>query len=244
MSDFLTVLEKGIAELKIDLTGEQKSQYLQYQELLTYWNQKINLTAIKEERVIAIKHFLDSLAAGALMKWDKQGIMLDLGSGAGFPGLVLKIWQPQWQFTLVDSVQKKVNFMNLVIESLRLEKTIAVHRRAEDLGRLADHRHRYDRVVARAVAALPVLCEYCLPLVATGGYFYALKGPNYREELEQAQAAIAVLGGRLETVREYRLPLTKDSRSLIIIEKTRDTPKQYPRKSGLPGKKPIMQKQQ
>lgn len=239
MTDFLTVFNQGLTELGIDLTGEQKEQYLKYLDLLTEWNQKVNLTAIKEQREIAVKHFLDSLAAGVYFDWNNQGKMLDLGSGAGFPGLVLKIWQPDRQITLVDSVQKKVNFMKQVIDSLELEDAIPLHSRAEGLGRDGDHRQQYGLVTARAVAELGVLCEYCLPLLAVGGYFYALKGPNYEEELQAGEYAIKVLGGKLEAVKNYNLPVDGNQRTLIIIKKVRATPKEYPRKSGLPRKKPL-----
>ena len=241
MTDFLTVLEKGLGELGVDLTENQKEQYLKYLGLLTEWNQKVNLTAIKEEREIAVKHFLDSLAAGVYFNWHNQGKMLDLGSGAGFPGLVLKIWQPDKQIVLVDSVQKKVNFMNEVIEKLGLEGAIALHSRAEDLCRDGTHRQQYDMVMARAVAGVPVLCEYCLPLLAVGSYFYALKGPNYQDELEAGEYAIKVLGGRIEEIINYDLPVEGDQRSLIIIKKVKPTPKEFPRKSGLPSKKPLIQ---
>lgn len=239
MTDFLTVLDQGLAELGIHISDKQKGQYLKYFDLLTEWNQKVNLTAIKEDREIAVKHFLDSLAAGVYFHWQNQGKMLDLGAGAGFPGLVLKIWQSDRQMILVDSVQKKVNFMKLVIKNLELDGATPLHSRAEDLGRDNTHRQQYGLVTARAVAELRVLCEYCLPLLAVGGYFYALKGPNFQEELEAGEYAIQVLGGQLAAVKEYDLPVDGDRRSLIIIKKVIPTPKGYPRKSGLPSKKPL-----
>ncbi|HHW06791.1 MAG TPA: 16S rRNA (guanine(527)-N(7))-methyltransferase RsmG [Clostridia bacterium] len=239
MSDFLAVLQKGLAELKMDFTPKQLDQCQRYLELLLDWNKRINLTAITDSREIAVKHFLDALAGGRYIHWHVPGDILDLGAGAGFPGLVLKIWQRERQFLLVDAVQKKVNFMALVMEKLELEGIQALHSRAEALGRQEEHREHYGIVVARAVAGLPVLAEYCLPLVRVGGYFYAFKGPSFQAELAQAEEALGILGGQVEEVYSYPLPISGDARSLIAVKKINPTPAPYPRRSGLPEKRPL-----
>lgn len=239
---FIEVLEKGLIELKINLNDKQKESYLAYFQLLDEWNQKINLTAIKEPEEVAIKHFLDSLAAANYFSFEEGQKLLDLGSGAGLPGLILKILKPELNMILVDTVHKKVSFLNLAIKELELAQIEALHRRAEDLGRDPLYREKHQVVTARAVAPMAVLCEYCIPLLALGGRFYALKGPNYQEELEEAQFAIKRLGGKVEKVLKYNLPLVDDQRTLIVIEKEKNTPKEYPRKSGLPAKKPLTDK--
>lgn len=239
MNDFLAVLEQGAAELGLALSSRQMEQCQTYLRLLLEWNQKINLTAITEEREIAVKHFLDALAGGQYVPWPAKGRVLDLGSGAGFPGLVLKIWRPEYEFLLVDAVQKKVNFLDRVIEELGLKGIAAVHGRAEEMGRREEHRERYDLVVARAVAALPTLAEFCLPLVSVGGCFCAFKGPQVEEELAPGEEALRLLGGQVEVVHRYRLPVKGDGRSLVCVRKGSPTPASYPRRSGLPEKRPL-----
>lgn len=239
MNNFIGVLKQGLAQLKLNLTGEQLKQCEAYAEMLVERNQTTNLTAITDEVEIAIKHFLDSLAAGQYIDWEIPGDVLDLGAGAGFPGLVLKIWQEQRRFVLVDAVLKKVNFMSDVIKKIQLSNVQALHQRGEELGRIASHRERYGIVVARAVAHLSTLSEYCLPLVTAGGCFYALKGPNFQQELDEAKEAIDILGGQVKEVIKYILPISGDSRSLVVIKKVKSTPEQYPRRSGLPSKRPL-----
>lgn len=237
---FKEILEKGLKELQININEEQTDYFLRYFLLLEEWNQKINLTAIKEPEEVAVKHFLDSLAAGQYVDFQKGQKLLDLGTGAGFPGLIFKIFKQDLTVTLVDSVQKKVNFLKQVINELELGKTEALHIRAEELGQNFLYRRNYQIVTARAVASMAVLAEYCLPLLTQGGTFYALKGPNFQEELKEAEYAIKLLGGRLQEVIEYKLPVTADQRTLIMITKEKETPREYPRKSGLPVKKPLV----
>ncbi|MFA5536150.1 MAG: 16S rRNA (guanine(527)-N(7))-methyltransferase RsmG [Bacillota bacterium] len=242
-NDFLKTLELGLTQLEMNLSKQQLDRYVGYYKLLLDWNQKINLTAIKDPKEIAIKHFLDSQL---LTKWLKVGAdtaLLDLGTGAGFPGLVLKILNPETAITLVDAVQKKVNFINLVAKELSLIQVAAIHSRAEDLGKDLGYREGFTDVTARAVAPLAVLAEYGLPLLKKGGKLFALKGPNYRDELEKAKDAIDLLGGKLAEVVDYKLPLIEDQRSLIIIRKDKKTPQGYPRKSGIPSKMPLKRHQ-
>ncbi len=239
---FLNALTAGLEQLEISMTKQQLEQCVKYNQLLSDWNQKINLTAIKEPEEIAIKHFLDSLL---LIKWlifKDDLLLLDLGTGAGFPGLVLKIVTPEMAVTLVDTVKKKVDFVSLAAKELGLVQVKTIHARAEDLGRDFSYRGRFPVVTARAVAPLAVLAEYGLPLLRPRGRLYALKGPNYQGELEEAHAAISLLGGEVEKAVSYQLPLTGDQRSLLIISKNKETPKDYPRKSGTPAKKPLAEK--
>lgn len=239
MNNFANFLNQGLKKLRISISQGQKDQCQHFAQLLLEWNEKINLTAIKDAEGIAIKHFLDAFAAGQFINWDQPGKLVDLGSGAGFPGLVFKIWQPDWQINLVDAVQKKTRFLSLVCDELALEKIDVYHSRGEDLGQNRLHREKYDVVVARGVAGLSTLSEYCLPLSIVNGYFYAFKGLDYQEEITLAEEGIKILGGSVEEVHEYNLPLKGDPRSLIVIKKQNRTPKLYPRKSGVPKKKPL-----
>lgn len=222
----------------IALSKEKQEQFKAYTRLLVEWNERINLTAITEEREIIIKHYLDSLSLGGMVSL-KGKTLIDVGTGAGLPGIPLKILEEGLAVTLLDSLEKRVKFLNEVINGLSLAGIRAVHGRAEDYGVKPDFREKYDYAVARAVADLSVLCEYCLPFVKTGGLFIAMKGPSVEKELEEAQKAISVLGGRLEDMRKLVLPFSDYERSVVMIRKCRQTPAGYPRKSGKPTKSPI-----
>jgi len=230
-------LLSGAAEIGVDLSADQVHRFLRYLDLLREWNQKFNLTAIKDEQEIISKHFLDSILLGCYVP--KHGSLADVGSGAGFPGIPLKILYPELQITLIDSVGKRVNFLREVIAELGLTGVEAVHGRAEDLGRNSAFRDRFDIVVARAVSRLSVLSEYCLPLVKTGGLFLAAKGPNVEQEVEECTGALAVLGGRLDRVERTTLPGKNDVRTVVLVIKIMQTPTQYPRKAGVPERKPL-----
>lgn len=240
MDKFLATLEKALVNQGIQLSRVQKTQCVHFQQLLLTWNERVNLTAITDPREIAIKHFVDSLIAASFFNWKMPGKVLDLGSGAGFPGMVLKIWQQEREFLLVDSVKKKVDFLQRAIEELALTRIGASHDRGEDLGQNPGHREQYGIVTARAVASMATLAEYCLPLVAPEGYFYALKGPNYQEELAEAQEAIKILGDQVEDTHHYQLPITHDQRRVITIKKVQSTPGKYPRRRGIPSKRPLV----
>lgn len=220
------------------------SQARCYTEQLLERNSKVNLTAITGEDEIAIKHFVDSWSILLLEAVQEVGLppgsrWVDVGTGAGFPGIPCKLAVPGIFLTLVDALQKRVNFLRDAIAACSLTGVEVVHARAEELGRMAGHRERYDVATARAVAALPVLAEYCLPLVRQGGVFIAMKGPAGDEEAEQAGGALRKLGGRLEQVVPIRLPLLGDERRLVVVRKTGPTPSIYPRRSGLPERKPL-----
>ena len=220
------------------LSGQQLEQFSQYADLLLETSQSLNLTAITDPDEVAVKHMVDSLLVYDPQRFHNHTIV-DVGTGAGFPGLPLKIYDPGMRVTLIDSLQKRLNFLEQVVAKLGLGQVRCVHARAEDAGKDPALREKFDVAVARAVAALPVLAEYCLPLVRVGGVFYAMKGSRYQEEVEAAHHAVEVLGGRITAVRPVRLPGLADQRAIITVEKVRPTPKQYPRKAGTAVKKPL-----
>lgn len=228
------ILTKGFSELGIDAVEKQISQLIRYSELLVDWNTKINLTAICDEKGIAEKHFLDS--ATALLTGYVNGKVIDVGTGAGFPGFVLKILKPEIELTLLDSLLKRINFLKTVGEELEVLAEY-IHSRAEDGGRM--HREKYDTVVSRAVANMTVLAELCLPFLKVGGYFLALKGPLADEELQDAKKAIHILGGEVYDVFSAKIPGTDLDHKIIIVKKVRHTPQQYPRKPGIATKNPL-----
>lgn len=228
-----------LREHYIELSKEQMKQFERYYELLLEWNQKINLTAITDKSEVYLKHFYDSVALAFSVGLDERASICDVGSGAGFPSIPLKIIFPELKITIVDSLNKRINFLHTLITELGLKQVSLFHDRAETFGQKTVNRASYDYVIARAVARLNVLCELCLPLVKKDGYFYALKAAKSQEELVEAKAAIATLGAKFIEDKQIYLPNTKDERHVLVIEKKKETPKKYPRKPGLPNKKPI-----
>ena len=206
-------------------------------ELLLEWNEKINLTAIVEPRDVILKHFVDSLTI--CKELQKNKTLADIGTGAGFPGIPVKILRPDLDITLIDSLNKRVNFLTMVIEALKLEKIIALHGRIEDFGKNKKYREKFDYVTSRAVANLSTLSEYMIPLVKIGGKCICMKGSNIDEELKNAEKAIKILGGKIEKVDTFLLPDTDMGRNIILIKKEKATPNKYPRKAGTPAKEPI-----
>jgi len=213
-----------------------------YYEELIAWNERANLTAITDYQEVQIKHFLDSLSCLLVLaelpiwRWRR----LDIGAGAGFPGLPLKIARPQMELTLLEAKKKRVQFLQHLVEILGLPGVAIIRGRAEELGRQPGHREGYDLVLARAVATLPVLLEYALPLCRIGGIFLAQKGPDIKEELESAQVALRVLGGRLLEARGLELPRSMGRRNLLVVGKVARTPEKYPRRPGVPAKRPLI----
>lgn len=224
---------------KIDviLDEEQIQKFYKYMELLLEWNEKINLTAIVEPRDVILKHFVDSLTI--CKELQKNKTLADIGTGAGFPGIPVKILRPDLDITLIDSLNKRVNFLTMVIEALKLEKIIALHGRIEDFGKNKKYREKFDYVTSRAVANLSTLSEYMIPLVKIGGKCICMKGSNIDEELKNAEKAIKTLGGEIEKVDTFLLPDTDMGRNIILIKKEKATPNKYPRKAGTPAKEPI-----
>lgn len=239
----LTLFEKGLEELSISLSQEQKRQFVTYYEYLIEKNKVMNLTAITEYEEVIVKHFLDSLSIVKAGCFEQNALngksVIDIGTGAGFPGIPLKIAFPQLKITLLDSLNKRVNFLNEVIEILGLSKVEAVHGRAEDYAKQKEYRECFDFCVSRAVANLSTLSEYCIPFVKEGGCFISYKSGRIDEELSQAGNAVKILGGKVLDVVKFPLMGTDMDRSFVIIKKTRPTAKKYPRKAGLPSKEPL-----
>ena len=237
---FKEELAKAAAEYGISLSDTQMEQYNRYFELLVEWNEKINLTAITEPKEVAIKHMIDSITAYEENLFKDGTTVIDVGTGAGFPGLPLKIFCPEIKLTLMDSLNKRIKFLQTVVEELGLKDVECVHARAEEGARNKKYRESFDIAVSRAVARLPILCEYCLPFVKKGGHFIALKGMQYNDEADEAVKAIKVMGGSKTEIRPVKLPELDDKRAVITIIKTMPTPKAYPRKAGTPTKNPIV----
>lgn len=223
----------------IALTDQQMAQFDTYFHLLVEWNEKMNLTAITEEKEVYLKHFYDSLLVGLKMALNPQAAICDVGSGAGFPSIPLKILYPELSVTIVDSLKKRITFLQELTDQLGLTNVHLYHDRAETFGQNPAFREQFDYVTARAVARLNVLAELCLPLVKKDGYFLALKAAKSDEELQEAKPAIAQLGGKFIEEKTMALPLSGDERHLLVIQKKKVTPKKYPRKPGLPNKQPI-----
>ena len=222
---------------KFELNVSQKNKFNKYLELLQEWNNKINLTAITEKEEIELKHFYDSLT---ISKYIKSGSsLIDVGTGAGFPGIPLKIKDESIELTLLDSLNKRLIFLEEVEKELELKNVVNIHGRAEDYGKDKKYREKYDYATSRAVARLSVLVEYLLPFVKVGGYCICMKGPNIEEEIKDAEKAIRVLGGEIEKIDNFKLENDDNERNIIIIKKVKNTPKQYPRKAGIPTKEPI-----
>lgn len=233
-------------KIGVTLNKRQACQFLKYYDMLIEWNNMFNLTSITEYEDVCIKHFVDSCSlVFAYNGFEKTNeffsgkSLVDVGSGAGFPGIPLKILFPELSITLIDSLDKRVKFLNAVIDALELEKISAVHGRVEDLAKNKDYREVFDFSTARAVAALPVLCEYCLPFVKVGGHFIALKSEKANEEINISSHALSVLGGEVSNISSFVLPDNVSSRSIIDISKVASTPMTYPRKAGTPSKKPL-----
>lgn len=238
--NFVDELKVAATEYGLNLTEDQISAFNKYYELLYEWNKKINLTAITEPKDVAIKHMVDSLSCFKADLFKENISLIDVGTGAGFPGLPLKIFYPSLKLTLLDSLNKRVKFLQLVVDELGLKDVEVIHARSEEAARNKKYREKFDLATARAVARLPIICEYCLPFVKDGGTFIALKGRQYEEEATQAQKAIKVLGGEIADIMPVKLPEIDDKRAVIYIKKIKSTPKTYPRKAGTPERNPIV----
>lgn len=233
---FSEELEIKAKQIEIELTKEQIEKYYNYMNLLLEWNEKINLTAIIEPREIILKHFVDSLTIAKYIKDDEK--LIDVGTGAGFPGIPLSIVKENTDIVLLDSLNKRINFLEEVKENLKLENITTIHGRAEEFGKNKNEREKYDIATSRAVAPLNILLEYLLPLVKVGGRAICMKGSNI-EEIENAKNALEILGGKIEKIEEITLPNSDIKRNIIIVKKVKNTPSKYPRKPGTPSKEPI-----
>ncbi len=229
--------QAGLDKLGVTLSETQIEQFLTYYEMLIEKNKVMNLTAITEYDEVIEKHFLDSISLCQVYDLSKPVKILDMGTGAGFPGIPLKIAFPEIEITLADSLNKRIKFLEEVITELKLKKIEAVHGRAEEMARNKEYRESFDLVVSRAVANLSTLGEYCIPFVKNGGNFISYKSGEIEEEMESAKKAVYVLGGQIKDV--YKFDLSDQKRSFVMIEKVKTTPKAYPRKAGTPSKQPL-----
>lgn len=237
---FIEELDSVAKEYGLELTTAQLDDFNKYYELLVEWNEKINLTAITEPKEVAIKHIVDSLSCYQEKLFTGDVSLIDVGTGAGFPGLPLKIFCPNLKLTLLDSLNKRVKFLQLVVDELGLKDVEVIHARSEEAARNKKYREKFNLATARAVARLPILCEYCLPFIKLNGTFIALKGRQYEEEIEEATKAVKVLGGKIVKAMPVKLPELEDKRAVVYIKKEKPTSKVYPRKAGTPEKNPII----
>lgn len=237
---FIEQMSRELGALGISLTQRQMEQFFAYYNLLAEKNKVMNLTAITEEAQVVTKHFVDSLSLVKALHPSEFSTVIDVGTGAGFPGIPIKILYPDIHLTLLDSLNKRIRFLEEVCQTLQLSNVCCIHGRAEDAARDSSHRESYDLCVSRAVAGLASLAEYCIPFVKEGGYFVAYKSAEIKEELALGGKAVSVLGGSVEQVIDFCLPDSDYSRSLVKIKKIKPSPKKYPRKAGLPAKDPII----
>lgn len=235
----LSILEEGCKEYNVMLTNIQKNQFVKYYEILIEWNKVMNLTGITEFQEVLTKHFVDSLAVAKVIDLNRVSSIIDVGTGAGFPGIPLKIAFPHVKVTLLDSLKKRITFLDEVVAQLDLEQVETIHGRAEEFARNKKYREKYDLCVSRAVANLSSLSEYCLPYVNKGGHFISYKSGKIQEELKQSEKAVHILGGKCKDTCIFTLPQSDIMRSLVIMEKIKETPSKYPRKAGLPTKEPL-----
>ena len=235
--EFKKVLYEKTKQIGIELTEEQLEKFYLYMNILLEWNEKINLTAITNEEEIILKHFVDSLTINKYIEDSKS--LIDVGTGAGFPGIPIKILRQDLKIILLDSLNKRINFLNEVIEKLELKNIECIHGRAEEFGKNKNYREKYDISTSRAVANMSTLSEYLIPFVKIGGKVLAMKGDKAEEELEEAKKAIKLLGGKVENIDNFYLPNSDIKRSIIIIKKIEKTESKFPRKPGMPAKEPI-----
>lgn len=237
IEEFSKLISSYGKEISIEFSNIQIERFYKYMNLLIEWNEKINLTAITEPKEIIIKHFIDSLTV--LKDIKGKNTLVDVGTGAGFPGIPLKIMDEEIKITLLDSLNKRINFLNEVINQLDLKNIETIHSRVEDAGKNKKYRERFDIATARAVANLATLSEYMLPLVKVGGKSICMKGSEVSEELQNSKKAISILGGEIENIDNFQLPKSDMMRNIVIIKKVKNTPNKYPRKPGTPSKEPI-----
>lgn len=236
---FRDALVQAASEYSLLLTEEQITSFTQYFEMLIEWNEKMNLTAITDPTEVAVKHMIDSLSCYDEVIFKKGAKIIDVGTGAGFPGLPLKIFRPDLKLTLFDSLNKRILFLKEVAHKLGINDIEFIHSRAEDGGRNKQHREQYDIVVSRAVARLSVLSELCLPFVTVGGFFIALKGSQYSQEIKESTSALRLLGGEIAKIENIKLPGLDDVRAVVYVKKIKKTLPTYPRRPGVVEKNPL-----
>lgn len=235
----MSILREGAQEYGIVLTERQEEQFIRYYELLIQWNKVMNLTGITEFDQVLLKHFADSLSIAGTVDMKKINTCIDVGTGAGFPGIPIKIAFPHIKVTLLDSLNKRVKFLNKVVEELDLKDVVTLHGRAEDYAKKEEYREQFDLCASRAVANLSTLSEYCLPFIKKGGCFVSYKSADSDEEIKMSEKALDILGGKIEKIDKFTLPGSDMGRALVMIEKVKNTPRKYPRKAGVPSKEPL-----
>ena len=237
--EYFQLMKEASNEVGLELTEKQYNQFITYMRLLQEWNEKINLTAITEDEEVIKKHFIDCIKAFKSEAVKNAKTIIDVGTGAGFPGLPIAIMDPSIKVTLLDSLNKRINFLNTVVRSLDLNNVTTIHSRAEDGARQVELREKFDVAISRAVANMAVLSEFCIPYVKLNGYFVALKGPAIEEELKEGQKAIETLGGKLEKLVEVNIEESDLKHNIVEVKKVNKCSKTYPRKAGTINKKPI-----
>jgi len=237
--EYFDILNEACNNEGIEFNEEKYSKFIKYKEMIKEWNEKINLTAIVEDDEIIKKHFIDSIKVFKFEKLKNGRKVIDIGTGGGFPGIPMKIVNPSTEVVLLDSLNKRINFLNEVIKDLELNNIRTIHGRAEDFARESRYREKFDVATSRAVANLTVLSEFCLPYVKVGGYFVAMKGPAIEEEMKDAKNAIKILGGQVEKIIEVDIEGSDLNHNLVVIKKIKETPSKYPRKAGMVTKNPL-----
>lgn len=238
--EYYNILKTASSNINLQFDENKYNKFIKYKELLKEWNEKVNLTAIKEDEEIIKKHFIDSMKIFQFEYLKNAKKIIDVGTGGGFPGIPMKIMKPDIELVLLDSLKKRINVLQDILCNIGINDVDTIHGRAEDFAQNRQYREKFDAVVSRAVANLSVLNEFCLPYVKVGGYFIAMKGPSVEEEVKAASRSISLLGGKLEKIIQVDIEDSNLNHNLVVIKKIKNTPKQYPRKSGTAAKNPLI----
>ncbi|KAJ49561.1 16S rRNA (guanine527-N7)-methyltransferase [Clostridium tetanomorphum] len=236
---YYDLLSSACKDVNIEFDEGKYNRFIKYKDLIKEWNEKINLTAITEDEAIIKKHFIDSIKIYKFSPLKECKKVIDIGTGAGFPGIPMKIVDENKEFTLLDSLNKRIKFLDEVISQLQINNINTLHGRAEDFSKKDEYREKFDAVVSRAVANIAVLSEFCIPYVKVGGYFVAMKGPSVEEEIKEGKKAIDILGGKIEQIVKVEIEESDLQHNLVVIKKIKNTPTKYPRKAGAAAKNPI-----
>lgn len=236
---YFDIMNSACSDVGLSMDKETYEKFINYKDLIKFWNEKINLTAITEDEQIIKKHFIDCIKIFKFSPLKEAKSIIDVGTGAGFPGIPIKIVKPDVNMILLDSLNKRINFLNEVVNKINLKDITTIHGRAEDFSRKSEYREKCDASVSRAVANLAVLSELCIPYVRVGGYFVAMKGPSVEDEIKEGKNAVSILGGKIEDVINIEIEGSDLNHNLVIIKKVKETPKTYPRKAGTAAKNPL-----
>lgn len=237
--EYFDIMNSACSDVGLSMDNKIYEKFIDYKELIKFWNEKVNLTAIIDDEQIIKKHFIDCIKIFKFSPLKEAKSIIDVGTGAGFPGIPIKIVKPDVNMILLDSLNKRINFLNEVINKIDLKNITTIHGRAEDFSRKSEYREKCDAAVSRAVANLAVLSELCIPYVKVGGYFVAMKGPSVDDEIKEGKNAVSILGGKIEDIVKIEIENSDLNHNLVIIKKVKETPKVYPRKAGTAAKKPL-----